>query len=374
MDAFPEDQILKAGDLELSKKVLEKIQQLAKDLARSIKIMHICGTHEYAIAKNGLRTVLPSNIEVISGPGCPVCVCPASDIDFAIAVSRQKNVILTTFGDMLRVPASELSLYEAKAQGSDIRIVYGPHDAVELAQKYPEKEIVFFSIGFETTAPLPAFEIINNPPSNFSIICANKVVPPAFDLLMQIPDLIINGFILPGHVSAIIGSDIYKPYAEKYHAPMVVAGFEVNDILMSIFYLLRQLKDNTALVENTYNRVVKAEGNITAQAMIKQVFELKDSIWRGIGNVPLGGLYLREEYRRYDALVKFNIPLLNNLKMPKGCLCALVLMGKKKPVDCILFGHECTPQNPVGPCMVSHEGTCRIAHMFNRISHVPSHK
>jgi hydrogenase expression/formation protein HypD len=329
--------------------------------------MHICGTHEYTIAKNGIRTILPSNLEIISGPGCPVCVCPASDIDLAIELTLKKRVIMTTFGDMLRVPATDMTLYEAKAQGGDVRIVYGPHDAVELAQKHPDREVVFFAIGFETTAPLPAFEIVSNPPKNFSIICANKVVPPAFDLLMKQEDIKIEGFILPGHVCSIIGSDPFIPYAQKYKSPMVVGGFEVNDVLISIYYILQQIKDGTTLVQNTYTRVVKPKGNETAQGFIKKAFHIADSVWRGIGPVPMSGLFLNPEYQKYDAIQKFGIKLSEKSAMPKGCLCAQVLMGRKKAQECVHFGKDCTPAHPIGPCMVSHEGTCKISHMFQNI-------
>lgn len=360
---------LKAGDAELSKKILTKLHDEVKSLPPSQKVhfMHICGTHEYTIAKNGLRSVLPTQIDVISGPGCPVCVCPASDIDVAIELSKKPEVIITTFGDMLRVPASEKTLFEAKAEGGDIRVVYGPHDAVELAIKNPDREVVFFSIGFETTVPLPAFEIYNNPPDNFSIICANKLVPPAFDLLMQMEDTNINGFILPGHVCAILGSNPFVPYAEKYKSPMVVSGFEVNDVLISIYYLVKQHIQGTSLVENTYTRIVKPEGNLKAKEIVNAVFEPKESMWRGIGNVPEGGLYLRKKFARYDAIQKFDITLPENVTMPEGCLCATVMMGKDKPLDCPLFNTECTPIHPIGPCMVSHEGTCKIAHMFREM-------
>jgi hydrogenase expression/formation protein HypD len=351
--------------IDLSKIILRNIDHIAHDIGKPITLMHICGTHEYVIAKNALRPLLPSNVHVISGPGCPVCVCPASDIDLAIELSQRPEVILTTFGDMLRVPATELTLFEAKAKGADVRIVYGPHDAVELAEKYPDREVIFFAIGFETTAPLPAFEVFNNPPPNFSIICANKLVPPAMDLLLQHSHINLDGFILPGHVCSIIGSDPFIPYAEKYHSPMVVCGFEVNDVLVSIYYLLHQIFEGTAKVENTYDRVVKPGGNPKAQEYMNLVFEPRDSIWRGIGMVPQSGLYLREEYRQYDAVAKFGIELNEIDTMPPGCLCTQVLLGQCGPNECPHFGKNCTPIHPIGPCMVSHEGTCKINYTYH---------
>ena len=221
-------------NIDLGKDILAKIRQLSEHLPHPITLMHICGGHECVIAKAGLRTLLPDNVRVIAGPGCPVCVCPTVDIDLAIELSKRENVILTTFGDMMRVPSSTISLQEARAQGQDVRIVYGPHDAVVLAENNPEKDVVFFAVGFETTAPLVAFELVDNPPPNFSVITAYKLVPPAMDVLLKLPDMRIDGFLLPGHVSAIIGSNPYKPFAKEFHSPMVIGGFEVNDLLISI--------------------------------------------------------------------------------------------------------------------------------------------
>lgn len=354
------------NELQLSKDILEKIKTIAAKIPQTITIMHVCGTHEYVIAKNSLRELLPSNVKVISGPGCPVCVCPTSDIDLAIELAKKPNLILTTFGDMMRVPSSTMSMYEAKARGMDVRVVYGPHDAVELAQQNPEKEVVFFAIGFETTAPLIAFEILNNPPSNFSVICAHKVVPPAMELLLSANEQSISGFLLPGHVSAIIGVNAYLPLLEKYKSPMVVGGFEVSDVLISIYYLLRQIAAKEAKVENTYTRIVKPEGNTKAQEYLHNAFELCDSVWRGIGMIKNGGYRIVSNLNKYDAVQKFGIQIPHVAEMPKGCSCDQVLLGKKTPQECPLFDKKCTPQNPVGPCMVSHEGSCKIAHMFQK--------
>jgi len=359
------------GNIEISKEILEKIKKESQKLSEPIKIMHVCGTHEYTVAKNGLRNLLPDNIKIISGPGCPVCVCPAGELDLAVELSKRENVIMTTFGDMMRVPSSTISLFEARALGNDVRVVYGPNDAVELARKNPNKEVVFFAIGFETTTPSVAFEITNNPPSNFSVICTHKTVPPAMDLLLSLPNLKLSGFLLPGHVCAIIGAKPFEPYAEKYNAPMVVGGFEVNDVLMSLYYILRQnirKKDNKkAIVENTYTRIVKREGNKKAIQFISEAFEPVDSVWRGIGTIPNSGLKIRKKYEVLDAQKKFNVKVEEKIEMPKGCSCDKVLIGNITAQECPLFGKSCTPRHPIGPCMVSHEGSCLIAYNFREI-------
>ncbi len=361
------DNLMEVEDIRLSKQILDKIQQISGEIKRNITIMHICGTHEYTIAKNGIRSLLPANVQVISGPGCPVCVCPATDIDIAVELCKRKDVILTTFGDMMRVPSSRYSLLELKAQGANIEVVYSPHDAIEIARQNPSKEVVFFAIGFETTAPLVAFELAMKPPKNFSIICAYKLVPPAMDIILSIPHLEIDAFILPGHVCAIIGAEPFEPYAINYHSPMVVSGFGVNDMLISIYQILKQVKENRSKVENTYTRVVKREGNLQAQKFLSQVFMITDSFWRGIGKIPKSGYKLRLEYQEYDAVQKFGVKVNSNPSMPPGCSCNEVLIGKIPPKECPLFGKSCTPQHPIGPCMVSHEGACKISYTFKNI-------
>ena len=358
---------LAAGDFELSRKILQKIETVVKDIGRPIAIMHVCGTHAYTVAKNGIRDLLPKNLRVISGPGCPVCVCPASDIELALELGKRSDVIIATFGDMMRVPGVKHTLYEGKAKGMDVRVVYGPNDAVDLAKKYPEKEVIFFAIGFETTAPLIAYALASNPPSNFSIIGAHKLVPPAMEVLLTLPDIAIDGFLLPGHVCSIIGAKPFEPAAEKYHSPMVVGGFEVNDVLISLYYLLRQIKNGEAKVENSYTRIVRHEGNIAAQDFMAKVFESGDAMWRGIGVIPGAGYVLREEYQKYNAVKKFGVVIDAMPEMPSGCACDQVLIGKIPPQECPLFGKVCTPQHPIGPCMVSHEGSCKIAFTFKPI-------
>ena len=355
------------GNIEISKEILEKIKRESTKLTNPITVMHVCGTHEYTVAKNGLRNLLPDNIKLISGPGCPVCVCPTGELDLAIELSKRENTIMTTFGDMMRVPSSTISLFEARARGHDVRVVYGPNDAVELARKNPTKEVVFFAIGFETTTPSVAFELTNNPPSNFSVICTHKTVPPAMDLLLSLPNLKLSGFLLPGHVCAIIGSKPFEPYAEKYKAPMVVGGFEVNDVLMSLYYLLRQNINRESFIENTYTRIVKREGNKKAIQYISEAFEPVDSVWRGIGMIPNSGLKIRKKYESYDAVCKFDVKVEEKIEMPKGCSCDKVLIGNITAQECPLFGKSCTSRHPIGPCMVSHEGSCLIAYNFREI-------
>ena len=345
-------------------KVIRAINNLLKEINKPIKFMHVCGTHEHTISKYGLRSLLPKSLEILSGPGCPVCVCPAADIDKAIELGKRENTIITTFGDMIRVPATNLSLAELKAKGADVRIVYGPHDAVKIAKENPDKEVVFFAIGFETTAPLIGYEIQSGPPSNFSVICAYKLIPAALELLISQSQLRIDGFISPGHVSTIIGLQPFKIFSDAYRVPNVIAGFEPNDVLLSILMLLRQIKNKKFETLNEYSRVVKPEGNIIAQKIIADVFESVSSPWRGIGRILDGGLAIREKYEKFDADKKFDIKIEKSQDIPPGCSCHLVMVGKIYPTECELFRTSCTPLNPIGPCMVSMEGTCSIYYKY----------
>ncbi len=346
-------------------KVIRAINNLLKEINKPIKFMHVCGTHEHTISKYGLRSLLPKSLEILSGPGCPVCVCPAADIDKAIELGKRENTIITTFGDMIRVPASNLSLAELKAKGADVRIVYGPHDAVKIAKENPDKEVIFFAIGFETTAPLIGYEIQSGPPSNFSVICAYKLIPAALELLISQSQLRIDGFISPGHVSTIIGLQPFKIFSDAYRVPNVIAGFEPNDVLLSILMLLRQIKNKKFETLNEYSRVVKPEGNIIAQKIIADVFESVSSPWRGIGRILDGGLAIREKYEKFDADKKFDIKIEKSQDIPPGCSCHLVMVGKIYPTECELFRTSCTPLNPIGPCMVSMEGTCSIYYKYH---------
>lgn len=346
-------------------KVVRAIENSLKEINKPIKLMHVCGTHEHTISKYGLRTLLPQKLEILSGPGCPVCVCPAADIDKAIELGKRENTIITTFGDMIRVPASNLSLAELKAEGADVRIVYGPHDAIKIANDNPEKEIIFFAIGFETTAPLIGYELQNEPPSNFSVICAYKLIPAALELLISQSQLRIDGFLSPGHVSTIIGLEPFRIFSDAYKVPNVIAGFEPNDVLLGILMLLQQIKNKKFETLNEYSRVVKPEGNKVAQNIIADVFQSVSSPWRGIGRVLDGGLAIRDKYEQFDADKKFDIKIEKSQDIPPGCSCHLVMVGKIYPTECELFKTSCTPLNPIGPCMVSMEGTCSIYYKYH---------
>lgn len=350
---------------DFSQKIISSINAHMDALAKPIKLMHVCGTHEHTISKFGLRSLLPEQLEIVSGPGCPVCVCPAADIDKAIQLGRRDDTIITTFGDMIRVPATNISLAELKAEGADIRIVYGPNDAVKIAKENPDKEVIFFAIGFETTVPLIGYEIKNNPPPNFSVICAHKLIPAALELLISIDRLNIDGFISPGHVATIIGLQPFKIFSKSYKVPNVVAGFEPNDVLLSILMLLNQIRNKDFKTLNEYKRVVKPEGNKVAQAIISDVFESVSSPWRGIGRIMDGGLEIRDKYSKFDADKKFEISVENAQDIPPGCSCHLVMTGKIYPYECKLFREVCTPLNPIGPCMVSQEGTCSIYYKYH---------
>ncbi|MEM2971209.1 MAG: hydrogenase formation protein HypD [Candidatus Bathyarchaeia archaeon] len=342
----------------LARRITEKIWEIApkKDKA---KICHVCGTHEWTITHYGIRTLLPETVEVIAGPGCPVCVTPAAEIDEAIALA-EKGVTVTCFGDVLRVPGSEKSLLDAKAGGADVRVVYSVSDAVKMARQEPNREFVFFAIGFETTAPSTANEILSKPPANISFLVSHRLIPPAMELLLGIGDLQIDGFIAPGHVSTIIGLKPYEIFPKVYRMPTVVAGFEPLDVLFAIYMVLKQLREGVARLENEYVRAVSWEGNIKAQTLMSQAFEVVDGNWRGLGKLPQSALKLKKEYADYNAREKFDIKIQKGKDIPAGCQCHLVMIGKTKPTECPLYMKACTPQKPVGACMVSIEGTCRI--------------
>lgn len=326
---------------------------------RSMTFMEVCGTHTMAIARNGIRQFLPETISLISGPGCPVCVTPNPTIDQAIALSRLSDVTLATFGDMMKVPGSTSSLDREHARGSDIHVVVSTLEALRIAEKRPDRKIVFLGIGFETTTPTIAAavkEAQERRLNNFSVLSAHKVIPPAMRALSS-GELRIDGFLCPGHVSAIIGSMPYAFLAEEYGIGCVISGFEPLDILQSISMLIRQVQETEAKVEIQYSRVVKPEGNPQALKVLDEVFESCDSEWRGIGMIPSSGLKLRDAYAAWDAGVRIPVDV-EPPREPKGCLCGRVLQGLSIPSECRHFGSACTPDNPVGPCMVSSEGTC----------------
>jgi hydrogenase expression/formation protein HypD len=309
--------------------------------------------------KNGIRSMLPKNIEVLMGPGCPV---PPNRIDYAIKLAEQ-GATVTTFGDMIRVPAGLGSLADAKTRGHDIRIVYSIHDAVKMTQK-TDREVVHFAVGFETTAPTTASEIVAGPPDNFSVYSAHLLIPPAMEALLERGATQVDGFIDPGHVSIIIGEAGYRQVQEQYPVPQVIAGFEPLDILFSIALIIKQIKEGRAEIENTYQRAVKPEGNPRALQLLDQVFQKEDAPWRGIGTIPESGLQLKPEYQQYDASEKYDILVEDDYSMPMGCKCGEVLRAIIYPWECPLFNKGCNPDNPVGPCMVSHEGSCYIASRY----------
>jgi hydrogenase expression/formation protein HypD len=344
-------------DPEWVKKVTEHIKKLAPSY--KVKFCHVCGTHEWTITHYGLRSLLPDNVEVIAGPGCPVCILPAADIDEAIALAK-KGVTITSFGDLIRVPGSETSLQKTKAEGGDVRIVYSPKDAIEMARKNPDKEFVFFAVGFETTSPSTAIEVLNEPPKNFSFLVSHRLIPPAMELLLGIGDLNIDGFIAAGHVSTITGMKPYEVFPEAYAMPTVAAGFEPLDVLFAVDMLLQQVKEGVARLENEYSRVVSWEGNIKAQKLVEQVFDVEDGRWRGLGKLPKSALVLKKEFESYDARKKYDLHIEDSRDILKGCLCHLVMIGKIKPSECPSYMTSCLPESPKGACMVSNEGTCRI--------------
>ncbi len=356
---------LRFRDSDLAKRIVSKIREIApkRDI---VKICHICGTHEWTITHYGLRSLLPPTVEVIAGPGCPVCVTPASEVDEAVALAL-KGVVVTCFGDVLRVPGSERSLLDAKAEGADVRVVYSVMDAVHMAGKEPNKEFAFFAIGFETTAPSTAIEVLRKPPKNLSFLVSHRLIPPAMELLLGIGDLHIDGFIAPGHVSTIIGLKAYEVFPKAYRMPTVVAGFEPLDVLFAIYMILRQIKEGTACLENEYVRAVSWEGNLKAQEVMQKAFNVVDGEWRGLGKLPYSKFALKEDYAVYDAREKFGVRISRGRDLPPGCQCHLVMIGKIKPTECPLFMNACTPQKPVGACMVSIEGTCRIWAKFSMV-------
>ncbi len=341
----------------LAKKILDEIK---RTVTRPWRIMEVCGGQTHSLVKNGILDVLPEEITMVHGPGCPVCVTPLHLIDKAIYLAEEKGVILCSFGDMIRVPGSKKSLLEAKAQGADVRILYSPLEAVNIAKANPDKEVVFFAVGFETTAPANALSVIHAQKlglKNYSILSSHVLVPPAIENIMEDVDSEIHGFLAAGHVCSIMGYWEYYPLAEKFKVPIVVTGFEPMDILQGILMVVKQLEEGRYEVENQYSRVVTEEGNIPAQEIISKVFKVTDRVWRGMETIPLSGLELKDEYAAYDAMKKFNVDIEEAEENP-NCLAGDVMKGIIKPHQCPEFGKRCTPQNPLGAPMVSSEGAC----------------
>ncbi|MFH1784608.1 MAG: hydrogenase formation protein HypD [bacterium] len=329
-------------------------------------LMEVCGTHTMAIARAGIKKVLPSEVRLISGPGCPVCVTPQHDIDVAIEVAGRKDVIMTTFGDMMRVPGTRSSFNEVRTKGADVRVLYSPLDALNIAEDNPEKKVVFMGVGFETTSPTVAATVLEakkRGTKNFFVLSNFKVVFPALEAISKSSELNVDGFICPGHVSVITGSIPYEDIARRYRKPCVIMGFEPVDIIKGIKRLVEQIssRDYTTYIE--YTRAVSKNGNTKAQSILGEVFKVVDSNWRGIGVIGKSGLKLNDKYKCFDAEKEFLVKI-PRAKEPKGCLCGKVLQGVKRPSDCKLFSKVCTPQKPIGPCMVSSEGTCAAYYKY----------
>ncbi len=352
-------------DSKLAKKLLDLIKQTT---TQQWKIMEICGGQTHSIMKYGIEELLPREVTLLHGPGCPVCVTPIEMIDKAIAIASLRDVIFTSFGDMLRVPGSKKDLLTVKAEGGDVRIVYSPLDAIKLAQKNPAKKVVFFAVGFETTAPANAMAIWQAKElnlKNFSILCSHVLVPPAIEALLSSPQNKINGFLAAGHVCTVMGYEEYIPIAQKYKVPIVVTGFEPVDILQGIYLCLKQLEEGKYEVENQYARSVQKNGNIAAKKLIAKVFEKTTQKWRGIGEFPHSGLKLNKKFEYLDAEKIFNIDMTEH-KESSLCIAGLVLQGLKKPIECIAFGVQCTPEHPLGAPMVSSEGACAAYYHFKK--------
>lgn len=348
-----------------AKKMLEAINKM--DI-KPVKLMEICGTHTMAIAKSGVKSLLPERVKIISGPGCPVCVTPAEAIDEVLKLAKHKDVIIATYGDMIKVPGSKYgeTLEKLRAMGSNVEIVYSAMDAIEIAKNNPQKEVVFLGVGFETTTPGTAIaikEAIDTGLNNFYVFSMHKLVEPVLKTLLSMEDLNIDGFICPGHVAVILGEKGFEFLPQEYKKPSVIAGFETMDIVTAIYSLLNQIKEGRAELENLYVRAVSKEGNKRAKDIMFKYFEPCDDIWRGIGSIGGSGLKIKDEYQRVDAAKRFSISYeISNIKTP--CRCGEIIKGKASPVECPVFSKACTPENPLGPCMVSSEGACAAYYKY----------
>jgi hydrogenase expression/formation protein HypD len=352
-------------DPELVGRILEEIKTIT---TRPWVIMEICGGQTHAIVRNGIDQLIPQQIELVHGPGCPVCVTPLEIIDKSIAIASQPDVIFTSFGDMLRVPGSKKDLFMVKSEGGDVRIVYSPLDALKIARENKNKKVVFFAVGFETTAPgnaMAVYQAQRENLSNFSMLVSHVLVPPAIKALLSSPLNRVQAYLAAGHVCTVMGCKEYEPIAAQFKVPIVVTGFEPIDLLAGILSAVKQLESGQASVENQYARVVSYEGNKPAQEIINRVFEITDRKWRGIGVIPGSGLQLREEYARFDAEEIFNVGSLH-VSEPPECISGLILQGLKKPPQCSEFGKKCTPQTPLGATMVSSEGACAAYYSYHR--------
>jgi hydrogenase expression/formation protein HypD len=355
---------------DLARILADKIATLTD---RPLKIMEVCGGHTHTIFKYGIEDMLPPNIQMIHGPGCPVCVIPLGRVDDAISIAERPGVIFATFGDAVRVPGSKKSLLDAKAAGADVRMVYSPLDALKMAKKNPDLHVVFFALGFETTSPSTALTILQAAREgieNFSIFCNHIMIVPALKAMLDSPDLQLDGFLGPGHVSTVIGTRCYDFVPQEYGKPIVVSGFEPLDVMQSVYMVVKQIVEGRAEVENQYGRVVERDGNRRALESLTEVFEPRDYFeWRGLGSIAHSGMKLRRKYSAFDAELKFGVPGLR-VADPKACQCGEILKGVKRPWECKVFGTACTPETPIGSCMVSSEGACAAYYNFGRLSKV----
>lgn len=345
---------------------LAYLDAIRKIVTKPWTIMEICGGQTHSLVKNGILEMLPKGITMVHGPGCPVCVTPLGIIDEAIALAEKPEVILCSFGDMLRVPGSSKSLLEAKARGADVRIVYSPLEAVRLAEENPNREVILFAVGFETTAPANALSVVHADKrgvTNYSILASHVLVPPAMEAILSDPENKINAFLAAGHVCTIMGMEEYDPIVEKYNVPIVVTGFEPVDLLQGIYMTVHQLENGEAKLENQYARVVNQEGNRLAQETIEKVFDIADRTWRGIGEIPLSGYEVKDNYKQYNARLKFNLGLAE-VKENEDCISGAIMKGLKKPFQCPNFDTKCKPEHPLGAPMVSSEGACAAYYQY----------
>ena len=354
-----------------AKELLGAIEMLSDKLGRTLRFMEVCGGHTHTIYRHGLEYLLPESVEFIHGPGCPVCVIPMGRVDDAVWLAHRPGVIFTTFGDMMRVPGSEGSLLQAQAHGADVRFVYSPLDALKIARDNPDNEVVFFAVGFETTTPSTAITLAQaklEGLTNFSVFCNHVLIEPPLRTILNAANVAIDGFIGPGHVSTVVGSDHFQFIPEEYHLPIVITGFEPLDILQSVDMLLTQYAEGRCEVENQYARVVRPGGNPEALCLMAEVFTPRDTFeWRGLGYIPYSGLRLSDAYQSFDAEVRFPLPAQRVADHP-ACQCGEVLTGQIKPWQCKVFGRGCTPEKPLGTCMVSPEGACAAYYTFGRLT------
>ncbi len=370
---------LKFRDPELARALAARLAHLMTEIGRPVSVMHVCGSHEQAIAKFGLRSLFPKALTVIMGPGCPVCVTDVPEVDEGVVLAEQ-GVHIATYGDMLKVPGTVRSLADAQATGGKIHVVYSPAQAVELARSMPDEEVVFFATGFETTAVATAAILVDDPPKNFSVLSAHKYIPPVMEIVAEMPESRVEGFLAAGHAATITGWAVFEPFVERHKIPVVVAGFEPLDILAGLVELVELVRAGTPKIVNAFPRCVTREGNRAAQAELWRVFRPLGGRWRGIAHVPNGNLRLRDEYAHLDARRRFKIDITKLWDyapphLAHQCICGDIMAGIRNPYDCKLFNKECLPESPVGACMVSNEGTCKIWHLYGGVpdlSEVPA--